>query len=146
MIKQFTKTELFESIITLLERINPFIITEIEQPETLALFQNFLNGLEPFIMLEQVSSPKQLFQFLKKHQTDFIIIRDDVFVKRKNYLDILLGAICSSSDDGGLWTVSYLNEKTFMFKGKIILCTNKNKQEFKSEQKFKYFGRDCCII
>lgn len=146
MTNQFEKTELFKSLGLILGRLSPYIITELNKPETLSLFQKTLLSLEPFAMLENISSPKQLFNFLKEHQKDLVVIRDDVFSKRKNYLDIVQGAVCSSPDSGELWTVYYLNEKSFVFKGKIILCTNKTKQEIESEKKLDYFARDCNFI
>lgn len=146
MIKQFTKVESFESMLLLLGRLFPYIITEIDKPENLSLFQKTLKSLEPYAMLENISSPKQLFDFLKEHHEDLVVIRDDVFSKRKNYLDIVQGAVCSSPDSCGLWTVYYLNKKSFVFKGEIILCTNKTQQEIKAEKKLKYFARDCQFV
>ena len=113
MIKQFTKAELFESMLLLLGRLSPYIITEIDKPENLSLLQKTLQGLEPYAMLENISSPKQLFDFLKEHQKDLVVIRYDVFSKRKNYLDIVQGAVCYGPDSSELWTVYYLNEKGF---------------------------------
>lgn len=146
MTTTFTKEELFESLPLLFGRLSPYIITEIDNPKNLSLLQKTLLSLEPYATLEQIQTPKKLFDFLKEHQKETVVIRADIFSKRKNYLDIVQGAVCSSPDSSGLWTVYYLNEKEFVFKGKIILCTSKTKQEIKSEKKFEYFSRDCHFI
>ena len=146
MIKQFSKAELFESMSHLLGRLSPYIITKIDEAENLSLLQQTLRGLEPYVTLKNISSPKQLFDFLKEHQNNLVVIHDEIFSKRKNYLEILQGAVCSSPDSGRPWTVYYLNEKSFVFKGKIILCTYKTKEEIKGENKLEYFARDCKFI
>jgi hypothetical protein len=146
MIKQLTKAELFDSMVHHLDRLSPYIITEIDKIENLSLFQKTLQSLETYAILEDIESPKTLFDFLKKHQKELVIIRDDIFLKRKNYLEIVQGAVCSSPDSMALWTVYYLNERGFIFKGKIILCTNRTKQEIKADKKWEYFARDCHFI
>lgn len=141
-----TKEELFETMSLMLERTSPYIITEFGQHENAVLLSKALTALAPYVLLEYIEGPKQLYTFIKQHQNELIIIKDDIFTKRKNYLDIVQGAVCSSPDSMELWSVSYLNEKDFVFKGKIILCTNKTKKEIKNDKRLTYFARDCNFI
>ena len=112
----FTKEELFDSLAQLLNRLSPYIITEIDNPTNESLFQQTLQKLEPYVILEHIENPKKLFEFIKNHQTELIIIKDDIFSKRIDYRNIVQGAVCSSPDSGELWSVNYLDEKTFTFK------------------------------
>ncbi len=141
-----SKKEQFDFVPRLLERITPYVITEINDPENADLFKKLLPKIEPYILLDFIESPRKLFNFLKEHKNDTIIITDDVFNKRKNYLDIILGAVCSNPDSCALWPVYYANEKEFIFQGKIILCTHKTIDEIYDDKKFFYFKRDCNFI
>ena len=142
----FTKQESYKGMRFSLSRLAPYIITQIDNPENEKLFQQTLPLLGPHILLTYIASPGALYNFLSTHKNDFIIITDDVFDKRKNYLDVLEGAICSSPDSCALWPVRYLNKPEFEFTGKIILLTKKNKEEIKSNTRFEYFGRDCYFV
>jgi hypothetical protein len=146
--EELTKEELDElfGILHLLDRHSPYIVTEINNHKNHLVFLKVLQRLQPYVILEHIESPKKLFNFLKEHQKELVVIKDDIFSKRKNYLDIVQGAVCSSPDSMHLWRVYYLQEKDFAFRGKIILCTNKTKQEIKSNKKFEYFYRDCHFI
>ena len=62
--------------------------------------------------------------------------------KRKNYIDILEGAFCSSPDSCMLWQVNYKGEKSFKFHGRIIICTQLTREEIKKTDKLKYIARD----
>ncbi len=63
-----------------------------------------------------------------------------IFLKgEKNYLNIVQGAVCSSPDSGELWTLTYLDEKPFVFKGELILCTIKTKDEINAKKKVILF-------
>ncbi len=143
---QITKQELLGQLTFFLSRQFPHIITDINNPTKKSTFDFSLEHLKDYFILENIESPKKLFHFIKAHQNDLIIIKLDIFSKRKNYWDIIQGAVCSSPDSGRLWMVSYLNEKSFTFHGKIILCTNKSEEEIKSDSKFEYFSRDCHFI
>ena len=142
----FTKAELYESIPLSITRLSPHVITEIDKPENERLFNQILPKFEPYVILQHIVSPRGLYNFIKSHKDDFIIITDDVFDKRKNYLDVLEGAICSSPDSCAVWPVRYRNEPEFDFYGKMILCTKKTKQAIKSDKRFEYFGRDCLFV
>jgi hypothetical protein len=146
MTNPFTKEELFDSLPVLLNRLSPFIITEIDNSANLSLFQQTLKQLEPYEILEHFENPKKLFEFIKDHQSKLIILKDDIFSKRKDYRNIVQGAVCSSPDSSELWSVNYLDEKSFVFKGRIILCTKRTKENIKSKKKFEYFSRDCHFI
>lgn len=143
---QSTKIEKFEYLPEVLSRLSPYVITEIESAENKELFKNLLPRLEPYTLLENIESPKMLYEFLRNHKNELIIITDDIFAKRKNYRDIVQGALCSSPDSSALWPVYYLNEPSFTFKGKIILCTYKTKKQIQAEKKYKGLVRDCVII
>lgn len=146
MIKESTLNEKFEYLPEVLSRLSPYVITEIGIAENKKLFKNLLSKLDPYTILDNIENPKMLFEFLKAHKNELIIIADDIFAKRKNYRDIVQGALCSSPDSSSLWPVRYLNEPNFTFKGKIILCTDKTKKQIHSEIKFKGLVRDCIII
>ncbi|MBL0049669.1 MAG: hypothetical protein IPP32_16420 [Bacteroidetes bacterium] len=143
---KITKEDKFNSIPNLLDRRNPIVITEISNPANLSYFQNAIKKLRQYFLLEMIESPLHLFNFIKEHQNDLIIIVDDIFARRKNYLDIVQGAVCSSPDSGELWSVNYLDEKPFVFKGELILCTIKTKEEINANKKLSYFARDCHFI
>lgn len=145
MEEQSMKMRLFNNLKLHLGRLAPYVITEIHKTENDSLFQKTLPLLEPYITLEQIESPKFLFDFIKQHQNDLIIVTADIFSMRKNYIDVIEGAVCSSPDSMALWPVRYQN-KEFTFKGKLILCTMKTKQEIKSDSKLMYFARDCYFI
>ncbi len=146
MIKESTINEKFEYLPKVLSRLSPYIITEIESAENKKLFKYLLPRIEPYSILENIKTPKILYEFLKEHNNELIIITDDIFAKRKNYRDIVQGALCSNQDSSELWPVRYLNEPNFTFKGKIILCTDKTAKQIQSEIKFKGLIRDCVII
>lgn len=143
---QSTKKEKFEYLPEVLSRLSPYVITEIESAENKELYKNLLPKLEPYTILDNIENPKMLYEFLKTHKNELIIITDDIFAKRKNYRDIVQGALCSSPDSSSLWPVYYLNEPSFTFKGKIILCTDKTKKQIQAEIKYKGLVRDCVII
>ena len=144
--QEISKEKLFNSMPLLLDRLCPFIITEINNPNNLSMFQKVMSGLKPYVTLDHIGTPENLFDFIQEHKDELIVISDDIFSKRKNYLNIVQGAVCSSPDNSSLWKVEYLNEKGFVFKGKIILCTNKTKHEIKSNKKLEKFARDCQFI
>jgi hypothetical protein len=146
MIKPFTKKELFKNIAPCLNRLTPHIITEINDPNILYLFHKLLPSLKPYVILEKIETPKGLFSFIKEHQHELIVLKDDIFSKRKNYIDIVQGAVCSIPDSSALWSVCYLNEKNFIFRGKLILCTTKTKEEIVNDNRFSFFARDCEFI
>lgn len=146
MFIQSTKKEKFEYLPEVLSRLSPYVITEIGTAENKKLFKNLLSKLEPYTILDNIENPKMLYEFLKTHKNELIIITDDIFAKRKNYRDILQGALCSSPDSSALWPVRYLNEPNFTFKGKIILCTGKTIKQIQAEIKYKGLVRDCVII
>lgn len=143
MKNEITKEELFEMLPICLSRLAPQVITEIGKPEIQILFQKALSTLAPYVLLEQIESPKQLFHFLKAHQDALIVVKADIFLMRKKYLDIMEGAVCSSPDSMTLWKVRYMNQPEFTFKGKLILCTNKTVDEIRNNPKWEYFARDC---
>lgn len=141
-----TKEKLFELMPLMIDRLTPYIITEVDNQLKSSLFQKALTAFEQYVILENIKTPKSLFEFISTNQNQLIIIRDDIFNKRKTYLDIVQGAVCSSPDSMELWNVSYLNEKEFTFNGMIILCTRKTIQEVKSDKRLSYFVRDCSFI
>lgn len=143
---KITRRDQFENLPHILDRLNPFVITEANDSGNSKLLKQAISSIEPYKLLEKIESPKQLFEFIQENKSQLIIITDDIFAKRKNYIDIVQGAICSSPDSMALWSVSYRNEKSFVFKGKLILCTSKTKEEIKANKKFKMFVRDCHII
>ncbi len=143
---KMTKRDQFKNIVNILDRLNPFIITEIDIEGNSMFLKQALATLEPYTVLEKIESPKQLFDFILENKGETILIKEDILAKRKNYLDIVQGAICSSPDSMALWSVNYRNEKSFVFKGKLILCTSKTKEEIMANKKFKMFVRDCRII
>lgn len=143
---KFDKGEQYESMKILFGRRNPYVITEIKNVENSALLESALASLGPYTVLETISSPKQLFHFLREHQNDLIVVRADIFAMRKNCVDIMEGAVCSNPDGGGLWSVSYASELSFKFQGKLILCTNKTRQEIAKDKRFDFFSRDCQFI
>ena len=142
----FTREELFQNVRLSLFRISPHVVTEMDKPETKQLFNQLLPTLEPYVLLEHIVSPASLYDFIQAHKNDLIIVTDDAFAKRKNYLDVLEGAICSSPDSGSLWPVRYLNRPEFYFKGRMILCTRKTRKEIKNDKRLEYFERDCSFL
>ncbi len=139
------KGEKFKFIPNSISRHTPIIISEINNPEVISLFEKTIPKVSPYITLEQIESPKQLFNFLKENNQERIIVRADIFAMRKNYLDIMQGAVCSSPDSMTLWKVC-LGDDSFTFKGEIVLCTNKTRLEIESNKRFYYFARDCQIF
>lgn len=125
-------------------RITPFIITDIAQKKD--LLQPFLPTPDTYMVLEQIPTPQFLYDYLKQNKDKSIIIDCDILQKRKNYLDILEGAISSSPDSGRLWPVRYGNKPEFTFKGRIMIFTNLTREEILFNEKYKQFKRDCRII
>ena len=142
---ELTIDKRFEYLPFALSRIAPYIITEIHQPEKERMLLNIFPKLNPYLVLENAVSPKYLFNFLYEHKSETIIVRDDVFFKTKGYLDIVEGAVCSNPDSASLWPVRY-NSLEFTFRGKIVLCTTKTKDEIVAKKRFANFKRDCCFI
>ncbi len=142
--EEITKQERFENIPIILDRLSPYIITEIDLAENRKMFEAILPRLEPYVVLDNITSPVGLFNFLKEHKTDTIIVNDDIFFKRINYWGIMEGAVCSTLE-GGLWPVRF-NLQEFEFTGKIILCTSKTKHDIISKKRFEHFKRDCLFI
>jgi CRISPR/Cas system endoribonuclease Cas6 (RAMP superfamily) len=128
-------------------RLSPIIITEIQKTEQLILLNEITARLEDCVFIDEVQSPKKLYQiFLENNPKTIIFQKEDVLQKRKNYIDILEGAFCSSPDSGDLWQVNYDGEKSFKFKGRIIICTVLTKEEIKKSDKLKYIARDGLIL
>lgn len=79
MIKQLTKAELFDSMVHHLDRLSPYIITEIDKIENLSLFQKTLQSLETYAILEDIESPKTLFDFLKNIKRNWLLFETIFF-------------------------------------------------------------------
>lgn len=139
-------TDRVELIPMIIGRLAPIVVTEIDKYDKIKKLEKVLTELGPHVVLNDYSTPRQLFEFLSQHRNDLVVVHSDIFTKRKNYLDIMMGAVCSSPDSGSLWTVSYLNEKAFKFKGKIIMCTTKTRDEITANKRFMYFSRDCSFV
>jgi len=129
------------------DRLSPIIITEIQKIEQQILKNEITARLEDCIFIDEIQSPKKLYQIFLENNTKTIIFqKEDVLQKRKNYIDILEGAFCSSPDSCMLWQVNYDGEKSFKFKGRIIICTELTREEIKKNEKLKYIARDGLIL
>jgi hypothetical protein len=142
----FTKAEQYESIRLSLDRISPHVLTQIDKPENQKLFQKILPTLGPYQLIVHMESPKWLFNFIKEHKSELIIVQEDIFSKSKPYRDIIEGAIGSNTDTGKIWPIRYKDEPELYFTGKMILCTSKSRKQISGDKKFEYFERDCLFV
>lgn len=125
------------------DRLSSIIIKEIKKTEQQILLNEITARLEDCIFIDEVQSPKKLYQlFLENNSKTLVFQKEDILQKRKNYIDILEGAFCSSPDSCMLWQVNYKGEKSFKFHGRIIVCTQLTREEIKKTDKLKYIARD----
>ncbi len=82
-----------------------------------------------------------LYQYLKANSKDVIYFDDEKLLKRKVWIRLLEGAICSNRD-GEPWRVSY-NFDSFIFRGKIILRSQLNKVDLKSNKNLSNLVNNC---
>ena len=125
------------------DRLSPIIITEIQKTEQQILLNELTARLEDCIFIDYVESPKKLYHlFLENNSKTLVFQKEDILQKRKNYIDILEGAFCSSPNSGDIWQVNYKGEKSFKFHGRIIICTQLTREELQKNDKLKYIARD----
>lgn len=139
-----TLSELFRFMPKWWSRLSPYIIYNSETK--LSELDAISDELQPFVWLNEIESPKMLYEFLKSNNDKSIIINCEVLSKSKLYLDILEGAICSSPDSSDLWPVRYKNEKPFIFRGRILILSNSTKESITENKKLHYFARDCRFL
>jgi hypothetical protein len=141
---ELTIDEMYDDYFSIWGRLNPVIITEIDAKKELLNY--VILRLQPAIMVTGIESPSWLYNLLNENKTASIIIQTDILRKRKNYIDILEGAVCSSPDSMQLWKVNYTGKKSFEFKGRILICTQLTRQEISKNGNLHYINRDCSKI
>lgn len=137
-------SELFQFLPRWWSRLTPYIIYNAQ--EKLSELEAISGILQPLIWLNEIKSPKMLFEFLKVNKEASIIINCEVLSKSKLYLDILEGAICSSPNSSDLWPVKYKNENPFNFRGRILILSNSTKESIMENKKLQYIKRDCRFL
>jgi len=93
-------------------------------------------------------SAKAFYNSLKQKISSVLIFdrTDSVkILKSSSCLKILEGAVCSSPDSGSKWSVNYLNNKPFIFKGHIIMNLKRDDINWKLS-KYNYLIRDGIVI
>ena len=133
--------EKFTSINILWSRMQPIIICDYEAKRK--EFEALKSDLGEFIKAEEPNSPGELFTLLSENRTAAIIFSPDILRKRKNYIDILYGAVCSSTDSSNLGKVQLDGQKSFVFKGQILILTTLTREEIAKSDKLKNIDRDC---
>ena len=141
-----TPKDNFADIPKRLDRLFPQIITEMDNEDRIILFQDIEKDLEPYITLESIESPKQLYDYFFQNRNETIIIKADILTKRKNYLNILEGAVGSNPDSCDLWPIYYPNHKSFTFIGRLIILTKMKKDELRANPKYKSILRDSILV
>jgi hypothetical protein len=136
--------EMYDVYFSIWGRLRPVIITEVETKKE--LLDYIIPRLQPAIMVTEVKSPGWLYNLLNDNKTASMIFQTEVLMKRKNYTDILEGAVCSSPDSMQLWNVNYPGKKSFTFKGRILICTLLTRQEISKNGNLHYINRDCMKI
>ena len=139
-----TLSELFRFTPKWWSRLSPCIIYNSETK--LSELEAISDELQPFVWLNEIESPKMLYEFLKSNNDKLIIINCEVLSKIKLYLDILGGAICSSPDSSELWPVRYKNEREFIFRGRILILSNSTLESIRDNKKLQYFIRDWTFL
>lgn len=129
-----------------------FIVSDIDKEDRREIFNSALNQTNYIAYDEYVhtpiseydyryidnfkSTPKKLFNLLKSHNGKILILDADTILAKQALVDILQGAICSSSDSGSKWSVSLDGEKKFMFRGTVILLTTLTREKFTKTPKY----------
>lgn len=94
------------------------------------------------------TSAQSLFAFLHNNITSTILFNQEEatsLLKSSPTLNVLQGAVCSSPDSGQKWSVEYLNNKAFIFKGSIIMHVKTGSINWKLP-KYHYLLRDNLVI
>ncbi|KKX48732.1 hypothetical protein [Sphingobacterium sp. IITKGP-BTPF85] len=109
-----------------------------------SLLQSIVNENSDLIIAPVFSSPKALFQYLQNNREHIILIEDEFFDKRIEYIQIVAGAVCAT-DIGVPWQVKYGLEK-FDFTGKLIMISRHSKAKLVQKHKLMSILRDCIVI
>jgi hypothetical protein len=123
-----------------------YIITGIGEIEKKVFVKKLSEVLDDTLHLVKIKSPKSFYDTLAQNTKRTLLISDDILSKRKNYIDLLEGAVCSSPDSCRSWEISYLDWKSFYFRGVIIILTHYFDDEIRGIPKLEYISRDCITI
>ncbi len=127
-------------------RFTPYIYADylMEERSALYLKHKSLNN-STFIYCDTIISPKALFEFLKLNSSARVVFEEDLLTKRKEYIDVIAGAICSNPNTVEPWKVSY-GAESFVFKGSILVLSRLTKEELQGKVSLKYILRDSKVI
>lgn len=126
-------------------RFTPYIYADCLTEERVALYLKHKNLNSTFIYCDTILSPKALFDFLKVNSSAQLVFEVDLLTKRKEYIDVIAGAICSNPNTVKPWKVSYSAE-SFVFRGSILMLSRLTKEELLGEASLKYILRDSKVI
>jgi len=144
MIKRYSAEEKIAATENHWSRLSPIIIYDYQAKDE--PFQKAKQHFKDIVEITEIVNPLSLYRILLENQSASIIFSTDVLCRRKNYIDILQGAVCSSPDSMALWTVNYEGQKGFIFKGRILMLTNLSLEEINKKENLKYIVRDCLKI
>lgn len=136
----------YERLAILLSRTSPFIITEIDQADKREQVKKVLSLQGNPLVVESIPSPQALYDLLQSNRSETLVFDCEILQKRKNYLDILVGALCSSPDSAALWQISYLDYPEFTFAGSIVIFSAMTKAEIRGKKRLASTIRDCHFI
>jgi len=122
-----------------------FLQVELTERQQEAICKSLLEEYEMAIQIDEVKSPKHLFKILQKHQENIIVFNCDLLKKRREYMVVLEGAVCSNPYTSENWKVAYDGE-SFDFNGRVVLFSPLNFQKLNKAEKLYFIMRDCFRI
>lgn len=141
---EFLFDEMLEVQLSSWGRLNPLILTEADIEHE--RFWDLTKFFTPAIFIHTIESPGWLYNFLKTYNDATVIFLSDLLQMRKNYIDLIEGAVCSSPESMCLWQVNYTGKASFTFKGRILICTKLTRQEIQKRKNLEFIRRDCRIV
>lgn len=126
-------------------RFTPYLFSDCCNEVRAAIYQKHKAENVDFIYCNTFNSPTQLFEYLRVNANANKVFEGDLLSKRKEYIDVLIGAICSNPSTVEPWKVSYDTE-SFVFRGSILVLSVLTKEELKAKANLKYILRDIKVI
>jgi len=134
------KQQHYNQIPTILARETPVILTQFHLTKNEQLLDKNIFKFDYHIYSNNFIQPYSLYLSLKENPTCTHIIKED-FLKTldKEYLDIIESAI-STMDSGMPWKVVYHHYPSFLFEGKIVLCTRLNEAKIRKQKQLDFLS------
>lgn len=141
------RVKLFCELLESLAQINKgFILSGLDDSNRPKMLKRVKELYPDSMVVPSQLSPKDFYFLLKSNRTATVIFDSDILSRRKEWISLLEGAVCSSPNSGDSWEVDYMNEGSFKFQGRTIVLTPKSLDEIGRNKKYEHLNRDCVVL